>query len=93
MADRGDSDGLVVVCELVDDAIRAHAQRAEAVEPAAERVSRVRIALEKSQRVLDGVDLGPVELEQFLPGAPGENDSSHASAGGSTFCEITAEIF
>jgi hypothetical protein len=26
MADRGDADDLVVVCQLVDDAIRAHAQ-------------------------------------------------------------------
>ena len=55
-------------------------------------MSRVRIALEQPERVLDGVDEGPVEVEQFLPGAPSENDFGHASARGSTVFEVAAEL-
>ncbi len=56
MADRGDTDGVLIVCQLIDDAVGAHAQRAQTAEPAAQRVPRVRLALEQSERVLDGVD-------------------------------------
>ena len=33
MADRGDTDGVLVVCQLIDDAVGAHTQRAQASEP------------------------------------------------------------
>jgi hypothetical protein len=40
-------------------------------------------SLEQSERVLDGVDQGPVEVEQLLQlGAPREKDCGHASAVG-----------
>lgn len=63
VADGGYPDCLALVCKLVDDAIGPHAQRAQAVQTAAQLVSTVRVALEESQRVLDGVDEGPIEVE------------------------------
>lgn len=63
MADRGDTDGPVVVSQLIDDAIRPHAQGAEPLQPAAQLVSDVRVAFEQSEGVLDSVDKGPVEVE------------------------------
>lgn len=63
MADRGDTDGPVVVSQLVDDAIRADAQGAEPLQPATQFVSDVMVAFEQSERVLDRVDKGPVEVE------------------------------
>jgi hypothetical protein len=92
MADRGDPDGLLIVCELINDAVGAHAQRAQAREPAAQRVPGVRLALEESERILDGVDQGPLEIEQLLPRTSGENDGGHASAGGATLREVLAEL-
>lgn len=35
VTDRRDADCLIVVCELIDDPIRAYAQRAQALQPAA----------------------------------------------------------
>jgi hypothetical protein len=92
VADRGDSYGLVIVCQLVDDAICAYAQRAQAGQPPAEGVSAVGVALEESERVLDGVDERPVEIEQLVSGAPRENDLGHASAGGATLGEVLAKF-
>lgn len=61
------------------------------MQPAAQRVSDVRIALKQSERVLDGVDEGPAQIEQLLC-APRENDCGHASTGGSTLCELATKI-
>jgi hypothetical protein len=90
VADRQHADCLVVVCELVDDAIPARAQRAEATQPPPERVSDVRIPFPQSERVLDSIDQRPIELEQSLSSAPRENDRGHASPGRSTLGEIAA---
>lgn len=49
MSDRDDADGLVVLGELVDDAVGACAQGAEPAEPASQRVSGVRLALRGTQ--------------------------------------------
>ena len=46
VVDRGDTDGVLVVCQLIDDAVGADAQRAQAAESTAQRVPRVRLALE-----------------------------------------------
>src|SRR5579875_1921009 len=92
MADRRDTNRLLVVGDLVDDAIGADAQRAEAVQPAPQCMSDVRVPLEQSERVLDGVDQRPVEVEKLLPGAPRENDFGHASAVGSTLAEVPANL-
>ncbi len=84
MADRCDADCLLLVCELIDDAIRADPQRAEAVQPSTQGVADLRVPLEQPERVLDRVDQTPVEVEQLLSAAPRENDFGHASAVGST---------
>ena len=92
MTDRGDADGLIVVCELIDDAVRAYTQRAQAVQPAAQRVSDVRVPFEKSKRVLDCIDDRPAEVEQLLSGDPREDDLGHASADSSTLAEVAAKM-
>lgn len=63
MTDCHDADCLVVVSELIDDAIRPHTQRAEAPQPAAQRVSDVGVPLEQSKRVLDRVDQRPTKVD------------------------------
>ena len=90
MADGGYPDGLALVCQLVDDAIRPHAQGPQALQTAAQLVAAVGVALEESERVLSGIDQGPIEVEQLLPRAAGENDLGHASAGCSTLGEFAA---
>ncbi len=92
MAYRGDADGVLIVRQLIDDAVGANAQRAQAAEPATQPVPCLRLALEQSERVLDGVDQGPVEIEQLLPGTPGESDGAHASARGATLSDFLAEL-
>jgi hypothetical protein len=52
----------------------------------------VRIPLEQSKRILDGIDERPVEIEQLLSGAARKNNFGHASADGSTLAEVTAKI-
>ena len=92
MTYRRDANCLVVVRELIDAAIRAYTQRAQAVQPPAKPVSDVRVPLEQSKRVLDRVDERPVEVKQLLSGAPCENDFGHASAGVSTLAEVATKI-
>jgi hypothetical protein len=90
VADRGDADGVLSVSELIDDAIRADAERAEAFEPPPEFVSGERVAFEQAEGVFDGVDQWPVEVEQFEAGAACEDDVGQASAGGAAFGELVA---
>jgi hypothetical protein len=52
----------------------------------------MRVSLEQSKRVLDGIDQRPVEAEQLLSRAARENDFGHASAGGSTVAQLAAKI-
>lgn len=56
MPDDRDANCLLVGCELVDDAIGADSQRAEAAEPATQCVPGVGVALEQTESVLDSVD-------------------------------------
>lgn len=52
----------------------------------------MRVALEESERLFDGVYEGPVEIKQLLSGASRKNNFGHASAGGATLGEILAKI-
>lgn len=92
MTDRCDANCVIVVSELIDDAIRADFERAEAVQPSMERMSGVRVPFEQRERLLHRVDERPVEVEQLLSGTARENDFGHASAGRSTLGEVTAKI-
>ncbi len=69
------AQGLLGVGELADDVVAADPQGAQSAEPSAELVSCVRLAFEQSEGVLDGVDEGPVEGEQFEPRASCEDDA------------------
>lgn len=46
---------------------------------------------EQAERVVDGVDEWPVEVEQFFASAAREDDPGHASAGGAAFDEFGAQ--
>lgn len=92
MADGGDADGLVIVGQLVDDPIAPHAHRAQAAQTAAQAVPAVGLALEHAECILDGVNQGPVQVEQLLSRASGENDFCHASAGASTLRDLVAKF-
>ena len=81
MADRGDANGLLAVGDLVDDSVGADAERSEALESAAERISGEGLPFVDAEGVLDGVDQRPAEFEQLLAGASREDDSGHSSAG------------
>ena len=48
-------------------------------------------AFEQAERVFDGVDEWPVEVEQFFASAACEDDCGHASAGGAAFGEFGAQ--
>ncbi len=50
------------------------------------------VALEQPERVRDGVNQGPVELEQILRHASGEDNFRHASAGVATFAEVATKV-
>lgn len=51
-----------------------------------------RVALEQSEGVLNGVDEGPVEVEQFEPCASRKNDAGHRSARAATLGKLAAEL-
>lgn len=81
--DGGDAYGLLVVDELVDDAVAADAQGAQTAQPSSQRMARGRFALELAECVLDRVDERPVKFEQVVSGPSGQNDAGHRrSVGG-----------
>jgi hypothetical protein len=63
VSNRDDTNRFIGLGELVDDAKGTDAQQSEAPQPAAQRVAGQRIAFEQPERVLEGIDEGPVELE------------------------------
>jgi hypothetical protein len=92
VADRDDADCLIGVGELVDDAVRAHAQGAESLETTTQCVSGEWLAFEQPERVLDGVDQEPAEFEQLASGAARENDTGHVLVGGAALGELAAQL-
>jgi hypothetical protein len=93
VADRDHSDRLLGVGELVEDAVGADPQRAQAAKPAAKRVPSSRFALEQAERIGDRVDQGPVEREQLATGAASEDKLRQRSGCvGATLGELVAEL-
>jgi hypothetical protein len=82
------ADCLFIVRELVDDAVRADAQRVRTTEPSSECVAAVRIPFKQSERVLDSVKQRPLEFKQSFSSAARENDLGHDSAGSPTLGEF-----
>jgi hypothetical protein len=74
VADRGHTDQLFVVAELIDDAITADPQRAKASQPTKKLVPGMGLPFQQTKCVFDGVDQRPAEIEQFLEGASCEDD-------------------
>ncbi len=63
VSNRDDANNPLGVGELVDDAVGAHAKRAEPPQPPAQHVAGQRIAFEQAERVQYGIDEGPGELK------------------------------
>jgi hypothetical protein len=63
VADRGHTDRLFVVAELVDDAIRANPQRAKTSQPTTQLVPGMGLSFQQTKCIFDGVDQRPAEIE------------------------------
>ena len=63
MSNRDNANSLPGLGELVDDAVRADAKRAEPRQPPAQHVPGDRVSLEQPEGVLYSVDQRPVEFE------------------------------
>ena len=92
MADSGDAKRLVGIGELVDDAIGAHVQGPQAAQPAAKRVPSAGLTREHAERLIDGIDQRPVEIEQLAACATREDDVSHGSAARSALVQLAAKV-
>ena len=92
MTDGGDANGPVGIGELVDDAIGADAQGPQAPQPAAKRVPSARLAREHAERLIDGIDQRPVEIEQLAACATREADVCHGSAARSVLVQLAAKV-
>jgi hypothetical protein len=90
--DRGDANGLIVIGQLIDNAVGADSQRTQHSQPTAQLVSCSGVALEQAEGALDGVDQRPVEVEQLTASAAREDDTSHNSALRPTLSELAADI-
>src|SRR5215207_7453547 len=77
MQDRDDTYRLLILDKLVDDAVAADPQRAQSPKPAAKLVPADWLALEQTERILDGVDQRPIELQQRGPGRTREDNARH----------------
>jgi hypothetical protein len=92
VADGCDAHGPAALGQLVNAAVGADLQRSEASQPALEFVAGEWLALEQRQRILNGVDQGPVEFEQLLARAAREDDARHDSAGRASLRKLGAQI-
>jgi hypothetical protein len=92
MADSGDANRLVRIGQLVDDAVGTDAQGPQAAQPAAKRVSSAGLARKHAERLIDGIDQRPVEIEQLAACAMREDDVSHRSAARSVLVQLAADV-
>jgi hypothetical protein len=74
VADRGDTNRLPAVSELIEDAVRADPKRIQTAKPPTKHMPRIRFALQQSQSVLYRVDQRPSQLKQLATSAPGEDE-------------------
>ena len=77
MSHSKDADDALIIVELVDDLVRAHAKRPRSAEASSKGMARLGFALEEAQGPDDGNGQGPVELGDLLAGPPREFDLAH----------------
>lgn len=65
-----DSNASAAIDYLIDDPVRTHAIRAEALETSMQFVSGFRIARKEGQRVFNRVDVRPVEIKEIAASTP-----------------------
>ena len=93
VTNRDNADGLPPVGELIEDSISAYAQGIKPAQPASERVTGSRFALQQPESVLDRVYQRPAQLEQLATRAAGEDEPRHRSAsGGPALGQLAAEL-
>jgi hypothetical protein len=90
VSDRDAPDRLLGLDELVDDPVCPDVKRAESPQPPAQGAPGQRLALEQTERVLHGIDDGPVELEHLVADAASEDDVRHGSAASAPLVELGA---
>jgi hypothetical protein len=78
--------------QLIDDAIRAHAERAKPDETSAQRMSGQRFTLKKRQRFFNCVDERPAEFEQVATRAARQDDPRHCSPHRPAFGQLASQI-
>jgi hypothetical protein len=92
VSSRNNTNCLLGLGELIDDAVGADAKRAQASEAPPQYVAGNRIAFEQPERILYGIDERPIELEQLTAGAAREDDARHRSAGLAPLVEFGAHV-
>lgn len=92
MADGGDADCLVAVCELVDDPVGADPQRVKATKPATQRIAGVRFTFEQRKCFLGSVYEGQVKFEQLCAGSAREYQTRHWLSRSSFLSQLAAQL-
>ncbi|MGA2520606.1 MAG: hypothetical protein ABSG81_07285 [Acidimicrobiales bacterium] len=77
MPDREHANDLLVAVDLVDDPVRTDAKRPEAAKAPSKRVTCIRFALKKAERLHDGIGQEQVEIDDLFTGPSGELDPTH----------------
>lgn len=94
MTNRGDTNRLSAVGQLIKDSIGADPQRVEAAELPSERMAGERFTLEQPKRALYRIDERPAQLEQFMTCSSSEDKSRQRSAAGrrTTLGKLAAKL-
>ena len=92
MSYRDDANRLLSLDELVDDSVGADAKRTQSPKAPAQHMAGERIALEQTERILDGIDERPTELEQLTACPARQDDTRHRSAGSPPLIQLGAQV-
>ena len=92
MANGRNPDRLPVVDQLIDDPVGADPERSKPLQATSQQVAGFRFALEESERVLDGVDQRPTELEDLSERPAGQDDSGQRGSTRPACSELPTDV-
>ncbi len=92
MADGGDAHRGAVVDHLVEHPVRAHSQRPDSPQTPVQIVTSFGVSFEHTEGVNDAVGERPLEVEEFLTSASGENDARHRSPTPATLAQLGPQL-
>lgn len=90
MADGNDSNGLLLVRQLVDDAVGADSQGAQSSQASSKRMPGFRLLLQKSEGFGYRFGYTPIQVEDLAPSRAGQDDLHHSGA--SSVLEVPAKV-